>query len=118
MLIAATAGAIAVGLGAFGAHYLKDLLSPSRFDVYLTGARYLMIHAVILFVTARMNREKPSMFLSGSCVAFLVGMFAFSGSLVLLGLTGARYLGAVAPIGGTGFIVGWVLLAVGAWKTS
>ncbi len=116
MVVAALAGAIAVGLGAFGAHYFKDLLTPSRFDVYLTGIRYLMVHAVVLLVAARMYREAPSRLLSGACLAFMTGMVAFSGSLVLLGLTGMRFFGAIAPVGGTGYIFGWILLAVVAWR--
>ncbi len=116
MTIAAVAGAIAVGLGAFGAHYVKDLLTPSRFDVYLTGARYLMVHAVILLVAARMYREEPSRLLSSACLAFFTGMIMFSGSLVLLGLTGVRFLGAIAPVGGTGYILGWLLLAAAVWR--
>jgi uncharacterized membrane protein YgdD (TMEM256/DUF423 family) len=114
---AAFAGAIAVGLGAFGAHYIKDLLSPSRFDVYLTGTRYLLVHAVVLLIAARMYREEPSRLLSVACFAFIVGMIAFSGSLVILGLTGFRLLGAVAPIGGAGYISGWLLLAIVSWRS-
>ena len=114
--IAAVAGAIAVGFGAFGAHYVKDLITPSRFDVYQTGIQYLMVHAVILFVAARMYREEPSRLLSSVCLAFMTGMVAFSGSLVLLGLTGERLFGAIAPIGGTGYISGWILLAIVVWR--
>jgi len=117
MVTAALAGAIAVGLGAFGAHYIKDLLSPSRFDVYETGARYLLVHAVVMLFTGYWMSKVPDRLLTGAAIAFLIGMIAFSGSLVLLAATGIRILGAIAPIGGAGFITGWLLLAVAAWKS-
>lgn len=116
MMTAALAGALAVVFGAFGAHYIKDILSPSRFDVYLTGVRYLLVHAVVMFIAARMLQEKSSRIISTACGAFLLGMVAFSGSLVLLGVTGIRILGAIAPIGGTGYIAGWLLLAYATWR--
>jgi uncharacterized membrane protein YgdD (TMEM256/DUF423 family) len=116
MMISALAGAVAVGLGAFGAHYIKDLLSPTRFAVYETGARYLLVHAVVLLVTTYWMRKYPSGILSAAGFAFLLGMIGFSGSLLLLAVTGIRILGAIAPIGGAGFLAGWVLLAIAAWK--
>jgi uncharacterized membrane protein YgdD (TMEM256/DUF423 family) len=118
MIIAALAGGLAVALGAFGAHAIKDILSPSRFDVYQTGARYLLVHAGVMFIAAWIARDGSSRVLIGSCFAFMIGMIAFSGSLVALGLTGLRVLGAVAPVGGVGFIAGWLLLGLGAWRAT
>ena len=117
MIIAALTGAVAVAAGAFGAHYIKDLLSPSRFNVYETGARYMLVHAAVLFVAAYIHSVRPHRLLAVSCVGFLLGIVAFSGSLLVLALTGIRWLGAVAPIGGAGFIAGWLLLALAAWKS-
>lgn len=106
LIIAALAGAASVTLGALGAHQIRDLLTPSRFDIYLTGVRYLLVHAVVLFVAAGLAHKTRSRLILGSCFAFLLGMIAFSGSLVLLGLYGTRILGAVAPVGGAGYARG------------
>lgn len=118
MVLGALAGAAAVALGAFGAHYIKDLLSPSRFDIYQTAAQYLMVHAIVLYFTGYLAVRHPGRLLTIAGFSFLLGMVAFSGSLFLLSVSGIRIMGAIAPIGGSGFIVGWLLLAVVAWKNS
>ena len=104
--IAAAAGLLAVALGAFGAHGLKDLLAQNNtVAIWEKAVFYHFIHAVMLFVLAD---RKP--FHTVAWWSFLGGIFFFSGSLYLLAVTNARWLGAVTPIGGISFLVGWASL--------
>lgn len=108
MRIAALAGLLAVALGAFGAHSLKDLLA--RYDtteIWQKAVFYHFIHAVMLFVLATRN-PLPR----GPWFCFLVGILIFSGSLYVLAATNTRWLGAITPIGGVSFIAGWLWLAI------
>jgi uncharacterized membrane protein YgdD (TMEM256/DUF423 family) len=104
---AAILGAIAVGLGAFGAHGLKDLLARNgTAAIWEKAVFYHFIHAVMLFVLAT-RTPLPV----GPWLSFLLGILIFSGSLYLLAYTNVRWLGAITPIGGVSFIVGWLWLA-------
>ena len=106
--IAAIAGLLAVLLGAFGAHGLKDLLARNATaTLWEKAVFYQFIHAVMLFVLAG---RKP--FPAVAWWSFLAGISIFSGSLYILALTGERWLGAVTPVGGVGFVIGWTALAV------
>jgi len=104
---------IAVAAGAFGAHALRARLSPELLAVFETGARYQMYHALGLFgvawVIGRSGQGAPQASWAGWL--FLAGTVIFSGSLYLLALTGARWLGAVTPLGGLSFLLGWACLA-------
>ena len=101
--IAAAMGLLAVGLGAFGAHAIKALLAQNDMtSVWQTAVFYHFIHAVMLFVLAE---RKP--FAAGPWWFFLIGIILFSGSLYLLAVTDARWLGAITPLGGVGFLIGW-----------
>jgi uncharacterized membrane protein YgdD (TMEM256/DUF423 family) len=115
---AALAG-LAVLLGAFGAHGLESRLSPEMLEIFETGVRYHFYHAlglcVVAWVVAR-NPEVPAARLAG--LLFVVGIVIFSGSLYALALTGARWLGAITPVGGVAFILGWATLAVAAVRAS
>ena len=104
--IAAATGFLAVALGAFGAHALKHLLAQNGMaGVWETAVFYHFIHAVMLFVLAE---RKP--FPAVAWWSFLTGICVFSGSLYLLAATDALWLGAVTPIGGVSFLVGWTCL--------
>ena len=107
---------LGVLLGAFGAHGLKDRLTPEMLAVFETGIRYHLIHALgILAVGTAVSRwPHTSVSVAGWC--FIAGIVLFSGSLYLLSVTGIRWLGAITPIGGLLFIAGWVTLAVGALR--
>jgi uncharacterized membrane protein YgdD (TMEM256/DUF423 family) len=106
--IAALLGFLAVALGAFGAHGLKDLLTRNGTAlIWEKAVFYHFIHAVMLFVLA----QRPS-FRLGPWLSFLIGIVIFSGSLYLLAVTNVRILGAVTPFGGISFIVGWLWLAI------
>lgn len=106
--IAAALGFLAVALGAFGAHGLKDLLQRhGTMGTWETAVLYHFIHTVVLFVLAQ-HRPVPS----GPWLAFFLGILVFSGSLYLLALTNIRWLGAITPIGGLSFLAGWLWLVI------
>ncbi len=118
LALGAVAGALGVGLGAFGAHGLKARLSPELLAVFETGVRYHMYHALALLAVAWATTRWTSVWLAGAGGLFVAGIVIFSGSLYLLALTGARWWGAVTPIGGLAFILGWLCLALGALRGS
>lgn len=104
--IGAVLGGLAVLLGAFGTHVLADTIPPGRLETFATGARYHLIHSVLLVAISFTPRQiqVPSGFL------ILAGTLVFSGSLYLLALTGHGFLGAVAPVGGILLVAGWLSL--------
>ena len=111
--IGSVVGALAVILGAFGAHALRSRLEPRDLETFETAVRYQMYHAVALFAAAwLLSRNVP--YAAAAAWAFVAGIGIFSGSLYLLVATGQRWLGAVTPIGGLAFIAGWILLAFAA----
>jgi len=110
--LAACTGFLAVVLGAFGAHGLKEVLTRhNTMAIWETAVFYHFVHAVMLFVLAQ---RKPVQ--SGPWLSFLAGILIFSGSLYLLSVTNVKWLGAVTPIGGVAFLVGWLWLAARASK--
>ena len=107
---------LSVSAGAFGAHGLKDRLSPYSLQVFETGARYQMFHALGLILIGLLATTRPSGTLNAAAWSMLIGTALFSGSLYVLALSGLRWLGAITPIGGLAFLVGWGLLALAAYK--
>jgi uncharacterized membrane protein YgdD (TMEM256/DUF423 family) len=87
-------------------------------QVFETGVRYQMFHALGLLAVAWATTRWPGTAVNAAGWLFLAGTLLFSGSLYLLALTGQRWLGAVTPLGGVCFLVGWLLLAWGAWAAS
>jgi uncharacterized membrane protein YgdD (TMEM256/DUF423 family) len=111
--IAAATGFLAVALGAFGAHGLKDILAQNgTAAIWEKAVFYHFIHAVMLFVLAG---RQP--FAAGAWWCFLSGIVIFSGSLYLLAVTNAHWFGAVTPFGGASLLVGWGLLFCSAAKS-
>jgi len=109
--------AAAVAAGAFGAHALKAKLAPDLLAVYRTAVEYHFYHALgLVLVGGIASRMADATFAVASGWVMFAGIALFSGSLYLLAVTGARWLGAVTPLGGLAFIVAWVLLAVAAWR--
>ncbi len=98
---------IAVITGAFAAHTLKSRLSPDMFQVFEVAVRYQMYHALGLIAVAWAASQWSSQLITASGWLFVAGIVIFSGSLYILSLTGARWLGAITPIGGVAFIIGW-----------
>ena len=95
---------LGVILGAFGAHGLRERLTPEMLVVFETGVRYHLIHGLGLLAIAG--------------YLFVAGILIFSGCLYVLAITGIRWLGAITPIGGVCLIIGWGLLAVGVLRAS
>lgn len=108
--VAATLGFLGVALGAFGAHGLKERLSPAMLEVYRTGVLYHLLHAVALLAVA-LGAEKLARPRAVGAL-FTAGVIVFSGSLYVLSVTGVTALGAVAPLGGLLLMAGWVTLAI------
>ena len=114
---AAWLAAIAVALGAFGAHGLKKIVPPDTVSSFETGVRYQFYH-----VTAMLLEKFPGKWLVRAGYAFIIGIFLFSGSLYLLTAikateqVGLQGIGIITPFGGVFFILGWVCLAVGLSK--
>lgn len=118
LTVAAIFGGLSVMAGAFGAHALSGKISDRAIEIFETGARYQMYHALALFLIAVLLRtsqsSQPLMNLAGS--AFIIGVAIFSGSLYALSLTGIKWLGAITPLGGVALIAGWGCLAIAALK--
>jgi uncharacterized membrane protein YgdD (TMEM256/DUF423 family) len=110
-------GGLAVALGAFGAHALKDRLAAGLLANFETGVRYQMVHALALLAVAwAVSRWTSTWLPLAAGWLFVAGTVLFSGSLYLLALTGVRWLGAITPFGGVAFVGGWVCLLLVAWR--
>jgi uncharacterized membrane protein YgdD (TMEM256/DUF423 family) len=116
LLVAAVNGFVAVAAGAFAAHALQNRLDARAMQVFETGARYQMYHALAIALAAFAMREAAAKPAQIAAALFLAGIVLFSGSLYLLALTGARGLGAVTPFGGAAFLLGWVALGWAALR--
>ena len=114
--IGAISGALSVMLGAFGAHGLKDKLSEKMLVNYMTGVEYHFYHTLALLAVGLLALHFQSRLLTASGWAFTIGILIFSGSLYVLAMTGITKLGAITPIGGLAFIIGWILLAAAVLK--
>ncbi|MBP1995858.1 uncharacterized membrane protein YgdD (TMEM256/DUF423 family) [Paenibacillus eucommiae] len=109
---------LAVALGAFGAHALKAKLSKEMLEIYQTGVQYHMIHAVGLILIALLaDKLGNSTLVNISGWSMMIGIVLFSGSLYVLSLSGIKILGAITPLGGVGFLLAWVLIAVAVMKS-
>jgi uncharacterized membrane protein YgdD (TMEM256/DUF423 family) len=117
--IAALSGFLAVAAGAFGAHALRERLSADMLSVFQTGVTYQMYHALALVgVAILLGRFSVdgSAWLSAAGWLFVAGTLLFSGSLYALALSGVTWLGAITPLGGVAFLLGWLALAIGIWR--
>jgi uncharacterized membrane protein YgdD (TMEM256/DUF423 family) len=108
--------ALAVAIGAFGAHGLKSHISVEMMQIYKTGVEYHFYHALGLLFIGVLSVSYPSGLLNWSAILLAVGIILFSGSLYVLAITGINWLGAITPFGGLCFIAGWVLLFITVWK--
>ncbi len=119
MILGAAFGAMSVGMGAFGAHGLRSkvtsgALEPRLLEVWETAAQYQMYHALALVALALLLQHTQTSSAAGPIAgwSFVIGVALFSGSLYVMTLTGLKWLGAITPLGGTAFIIGWIALAV------
>lgn len=115
-IIGSASAFLAVALGAFAAHGLKGRLSTEMLNIFEVGARYQMYHALALMAVAWAETRWPGGSVTAAGWLFVVGTVIFSGSLYLLSLTGWRWLGAITPIGGVAFLLGWLSLIWRLWR--
>lgn len=123
VLLICLSGFLAVAIGAFGAHGLKKFVSPELMVVFETGNRYHFYHTLaalisFLFLQQSLVLESPNKsksYLKLATWMFLLGILIFSFSLYALAITGIRILGAITPIGGVSFLIGWISLGVGSY---
>lgn len=116
LVTAAVSLALAVIIGAFGAHGLKSRLSPEMMDIYKTGVEYHFYHALGLLLVGILSVQVPSSLMNLSALLLFLGIVIFSGSLYVLAVSGIKWLGAITPIGGLCFIAGWILLVLAILK--
>ncbi|WGV26460.1 DUF423 domain-containing protein [Halotia branconii] len=116
--IAAVFGGLSVAAGAFASHALRDKISERSLEVFETGARYQMYHALALLLVGILisRAESSQSTLIASGWLFIIGIAIFSGSLYALSLTDIKTLGAITPLGGVAFLAGWCTLAFAAWS--
>ena len=116
LLAGAVFMALAVSLGAFGAHTLKKILSPEMLTIYHTGVEYQFYHALGLLIIGVIGFQIKSKLIGWAGILLTAGIILFSGSLYVLALSGIKGLGAITPIGGISFVAGWIILAIGIVK--
>ena len=116
LVIGSISGFISVALGAFAAHFLSARLGAHELEIFKTGVQYQFYHAfgLILFGLSMSGPLRGESFVAG--YSFIVGTVLFSGSLYALALTGARWLGAITPLGGVAFLVGWLAFAYASYS--
>jgi len=115
-MASAVSGFLSVALGAFAAHGLKDRLDAYLLGVFRTGVEYEFYHAFALAVVGLLLLRVPMPTFRYAGWAFLIGTVIFSGSLYILALTSVRAWGAVTPVGGVAFLLGWLLLLSGLFR--
>jgi uncharacterized membrane protein YgdD (TMEM256/DUF423 family) len=116
--LGALIGCLGVAAGAFGAHALQTRLAPDRLELFELAARYQMIHALALIAAAWAVSRWPSGLATASGWLLVVGVLIFCGTIYALAFGAPRILGAVTPIGGLSLILGWLLMAVAAFRAS
>lgn len=112
IIISAISGFTGVAIGAFGAHGLRETLTPQMLEVYKTGVLYQLIHSIVLLalsLNTLIKAKLPSIF-------FLVGIILFSFSLYLYSTSGIKFFAMITPVGGFCFLIGWLLIVYEAIK--
>lgn len=118
LLLGAISAFTGVGMGAFGAHGLRSMLSPEMLDVYKTGVNYQMWHALGLGLISQTARQATSLkLLTWAGISMFAGIVLFSGSLYALAIFNVKWLGMITPFGGLAFLIAWLLLGVFALST-
>ena len=112
LLIASILGALAVILGAFGAHGLEKAVDAKMLQRFHTGVEYQFYHTLALLVVGLLAQRSPQRYLHYAGYAFMAGILLFSGSLYLYVLSGVTAIAMITPIGGSAFIIGWVCLSL------
>ena len=118
LILGGILGVLSVGIGAFGAHGLEATLTANaRMDTFETAVKYQFYHTFALILLGILMLNVQSNYFSYAGISFLVGIVIFSGSLYTLSLTNMTWLGAITPIGGLAFILGWIFMILGISKT-
>jgi uncharacterized membrane protein YgdD (TMEM256/DUF423 family) len=112
----AISGVLAVLLGAFGAHLLKQMISPDMLEIFKIGVQYQFYHAFALLAAGILMNYKPTRLLEWSGYLFMTGSTIFSGFLYLLAITGVKSLGMIVPVGGLTLVAGWICMLVHVLK--
>jgi uncharacterized membrane protein YgdD (TMEM256/DUF423 family) len=119
LFLGAFSALLGVGFGAFGAHGLKQILSPELLAIYQTGVTYQMWHALGLIAIALMHQYAPtSKLLAWAGWLMFIGILLFSGSLYVLAILDLKWLGMITPFGGVAFIIAWLLISIFAAKNT
>ena len=108
--------ALAVLIGAFGAHGLKNMVEPEKLVTFETGVRYHFYHAFGLILLGLIQHNFQTLKLNASFWAFLIGILLFSFNCYLYVLTGTKTFAMIVPIGGVSFVVGWIMMSIGLLK--
>lgn len=116
IIFAVVSAALAVVLGAFGAHGLRQVLTAAQLSTFETGVRYQMYHALALLVLPALHAYADTRWLHRAGMALVLGTMLFSGSLYILVLLQAAWAGPITPIGGVFFVLGWLGLLIALCK--
>ncbi|GIU53432.1 MULTISPECIES: DUF423 domain-containing protein [Shewanella] len=116
LLLATLSGFLAVGLGAFGAHGLKNIAPPELVAIFKLGVDYHFYHTFAIIAVAFAGHWISSKLLNWAAGLFFVGILLFSGSLYVYAFTGAKWIGPITPMGGFCMLLGWLLFAVAIFK--
>ncbi|MFK7829982.1 MAG: DUF423 domain-containing protein [Congregibacter sp.] len=117
LVLGALGGLLSVAFGAFGSHALRNRLDDYALGIFETAVQYQFYHSLALLFVALFLLQMPgSLLLKISAVCFVLGILIFCGSLYVLSFTGVRWLGAITPIGGLAFLVGWACVVIVGWK--
>jgi uncharacterized membrane protein YgdD (TMEM256/DUF423 family) len=118
LLLTTIWGFLAVAIGAFGAHGLKEIIGPERMPTFETGNKYHFYHTIVCLVVLIISRQNGfNKHLRLSFLFFNIGIFLFSFSLYALAITGIRTLGIITPFGGVFFLIGWIFLGIGSFQS-
>jgi len=118
LILGSSSAGLAVAIGAFGAHALKSVLeATSRLETFETGVKYQFYHALALILLGLLMQKFDHRMFTWSGYGFIAGTILFSGSLYILSLSGITKWGAVTPLGGIAFLIGWITLIIGITKS-
>lgn len=116
LLFGAINGFLAVALGAFGAHALRERIAADLYTAFQTGVHYHGLHALALLCVGLLALHHPSPWLMRCGWLLLLGILLFSVSLYLLAITGMRVFGIITPFGGIALLLGWLSLVIAIWR--
>ena len=118
LILGSSFAGLAVAIGAFGAHALKSILEgTNRLETFETGVKYQFYHALALIVLGLLMQKFDHRMFTWAGYGFIIGTILFSGSLYILSLSGITKWGAVTPLGGVAFLIGWLALIIGITKS-